>query len=242
MLFRSPLSKEVEDTYLRLDKDIERLLQTLDGTFGKDNYVLFLTADHGVADVPKFLTKEKAPAGYMNYEALSNKATAFLNTKLGDGNWIDNFINDQFYLNRKLISEKGLELKTVQQQLADFLQQQKGIAFVYTATELNETEFTSNLAMRVQNGFQPKNSGDVMIVTESGYFEYGSGSLAEHGSGYSYDTNVPLLWYGKNIKKGEESWQYHSISDIAPTLSMLLKIKYPSACIGNPIIEITGNK
>jgi len=237
-----PESKEVQDTYLRLDKDIERLIKTLDESVGKDNYVLFLTADHGVAEIPQYLIKEKVPAGYLIHDAFTKAASDFMNSKYSEGKWIEAFINDQFFINRKLVAEKGLDLKTVQTQLAEFLQQQKGVAFVYTATELNETEFTTNIAMRIQNGFQPKCSGDVMIVTESGFFEYEDGAVVTHGSGYSYDTNVPLIWYGKNIKKGEESWRPHIISDIAPTISMLLKIKFPSACIGNPIIDVTESK
>ena len=236
-----PLSKEVKDCYLRLDKDIERLLQTLDQKVGKDNYVVFLTADHGVPEIPQFMMKEKLPAGYIYHQAFYKSATDYLNSLLTPGKWIDTLINDQFYLNRKLISQKGLNLSTIQSQLADYLQQQKGVAFVYTATQLNEEEFTTNIAMRIQNGFQPKNSGDVVLVLESGFFEYEDGAVVEHGSGYSYDTNVPLIWYGQNIKKGE-SWQLHYITDLAPTLSMLLRIKYPSACIGNPIIEIMGSK
>ena len=150
-------------------------------------------------------------------------------------------MNDQYFLNRKLVSEKGLDLKTVQTQLANFLMQQKGIAYAYTASEMNESAFNAGTGMCIQNGFKPKLSGDVLIVMEPGYFEYEDGYLVEHGSGYNYDTHVPLIWFGQNINKGE-SWQLHYITDIAPTLSMILKIKYPSACIGNPITEIIGQK
>ncbi len=233
-----PLSKEVKDTYLRLDKDLERLIKTLDQSVGKDNYVLFLTADHGVADNPKYLISQKIPAGYVYSEALVKSASDFLNNRFSAGKWIDKFTNDQFYLNRELIREKGFDLKTMQDQLAEFLIGQKGIAFAYTATAMNETEFTSGIALCVQNGFQPKHSGDVMMVMEPGYFEFGAGSVADHGSAYNYDTHVPLIWYGENIRKGE-SWQLHYITDVAPTLSMILRIKYPSACVGNPIVEIS---
>jgi hypothetical protein len=236
-----PQSKEIMDTYLRLDKDLERLIQTLDQNIGKDNYVLFLTADHGVAEIPRYLMKLKGPAGYIYRDTLQKLVSGFLDHKLTPGKWIEKFINDQFYLNRELISEKGLDLKTVQTQLAEFLIRHKGIAFTYTASALLEEEFTANMAMRVQNGFQPKRSGDVLIVFESGYSGYGDGYLADHGSGYNYDTNVPLIWYGQNIKKGE-SWQLHYITDLAPTLSMILRIKYPSACIGNPMLEINERK
>ncbi len=236
-----PLSKEIKDTYLRLDQDLEKLIKTLDQTIGKGNYVLFLTADHGIPEVPQYLTSRKIPAGYFYHKPLIKLASDFLDASYTAGRWVDTLINDQFYLNRKLITEKGLDLKTVQTRLADYLMQQKGIAFAYTAAEMVEGEYTSKLGMAVQNGFRPKQSGDVMLVMEPGFFEYEEGYLVEHGSGYNYDTHVPLIWFGQNIRKGE-SWQFHPITDIAPTLSMILRIKYPAACIGNPITEITGEK
>jgi len=236
-----PLSKEIKDTYLRLDRDLDRLITALDQTTGRGNYVLFLTADHGIPDVPQYLASQKVPAGYLYHRPLIKLAADFLDGMYTAGRWVDTLINDQFYLNRKLISEKGLDLKTVQSRLADYLMQQKGIAFAYTASEMKDGEFTSKLALAVQNGFQPKLSGDVMLVMEPGFFEYEEGYLVEHGSGYNYDTNVPLIWFGQNIRKGE-SWQLHNITDIAPTLSMILRIKYPNASTGNPIIEINGQK
>ena len=236
-----PHSKEIKDTYLRLDQDLERLIKTLDQTIGEGNYVLFLTSDHGIPESPQYLANQKIPAGFLYHKPLIMLASEFLDARLSSGKWVDTLMNDQFFLNRKLISEKGFDLKTVQAQLADYLMQQKGIAFAYTASEMNESEFTANIAMCVQNGFQPKHSGDIMLVMEPGYFEYEEGYLVEHGSGYNYDTHVPLIWYGQNIKKGE-SWQLHYITDVAPTLSMIIKIKYPSACIGNPIIEVIDQK
>jgi predicted AlkP superfamily pyrophosphatase or phosphodiesterase len=236
-----PLSKEVKDTYLRLDKDLERLLKALDQYVGKGNYVLFLTADHGIPEIPQYLVNRKIPAGLTDHEQLIELASEFLDSRYSPGKWIDTLMNDQFFLNRELISERGLDLRTVQFQLADFLMLQKGIAFAYTASGMTENEFTANIGMYLQNGFQPKNSGDVLLIMEPNYFEYEEGYLVEHGSGYNYDTNIPLIWYGQNIRKGE-SWQLHYITDIAPTLSMILRIKYPSACIGNPMPEIYVDK
>ena len=236
-----PQSKEVKDTYLRLDRDLDRLIRALDQKIGKNNYVLFLTADHGVAEAPKYLLNQKIPAGYIYHEPLFKAASEFLDNTIYSGKWIDTLINDQFYLNRKLVSEKGLDLLTVQAKLADFLIQQKGIAFSYTASQMKQNEYTLNPAMSLQNGFLPKRSGDVLMVMEPGYFEYEDNYLVEHGSGYNYDTHVPLIWYGQNINPGE-SWQLHYITDVAPTLSMILRITYPSACTGDPITEISGNK
>ncbi|HCO85846.1 MAG TPA: alkaline phosphatase, partial [Arenibacter sp.] len=88
----------------------------------------------------------------------------------------------------------------------------------------------------VQRGFHLKRSGDIVVLFNPSWTEdrkYGT----EHGSGFSYDTHVPLLWFGNNIPKGVSTQKY-SITDIAPTISMLLGIKFPNACTGMPIEEL----
>ncbi|MEI6900873.1 MAG: alkaline phosphatase family protein [Bacteroidota bacterium] len=233
-----PNSKEIFDTYLRLDMDLARLIQALDQNVGRENYVLFLTADHGVADIPAYLKNQKVPADTLDHGKLLGDANAFLNKQYGvDKKWIETIINDQVYLNLHKIRKMNLELKEVENQLAGFLIQQKGIAMVYTSEQMNESDFRTNMGMRVQNGFSPKLSGDLMLILEPGWFEGDSRAVATHGTGYSYDTNAPLFWFGGGIKTGED-WNRHDITDIAPTISMLLHIPYPSACIGNPMTTI----
>ena len=231
-----PLSKEINDTYLRLDMDIARLLDALDQFVGKGNYTIFLTADHGVNEVPQYLIDHKIPAGYLNFDDLVKDATSFLNQQLGENKWIEATRNEQFYLNRTLIREKKLDLAMVQNLLADFFKDRKGIACVYTATQLDQQEFTQNLSFRVQNGFYYKRSGDVKLIMEPGWTD-DLDSSSTHGTGYTYDTHVPLLWFGFEIRKGESCMPYN-ITDIAPTLAMILHTKFPSACIGNPLLEV----
>lgn len=54
-------SKELEDTYVRMHREIALLLKDLDTEVGKDNYILFLTADHAVSDNPFFLKSKRLP-------------------------------------------------------------------------------------------------------------------------------------------------------------------------------------
>ena len=86
-------------------------------------------------------------------------------------------------------------------------------------------------------GFHPKRSGDVLILLEPGWYSAGKVQGTTHGSPYSYDTHVPILFYGKGVKKGS-SVQYHPVTDIAPTMAALLNIKFPSGCTGQPVQEL----
>ena len=89
----------------------------------------------------------------------------------------------------------------------------------------------------VIRGYNPKRSGDVAFVLEPGWYASSKIQGSTHGSPYTYDTHVPMLFYGKGIKKGS-TVQYHPITDIAPTISTLLRIKFPSGCTGQPIAEL----
>jgi len=238
-----PLSKEINDTYLRLDNDIARVLNALDSTIGENNYLLFLTADHAMAEVPTYLIDNKIPAGFFQSSSLKVLANSYLSAKLGQNKWIEAADNDQFYLNRTLIADKGLNLIEIQNILAEFLRQQPNIAQVYTQNQLDNQEYILDIAARVQRGFYFHRSGDVAIVLEPGWvseMKEGTTQGSSHGSAYAYDTNIPLIWFGANVKSGQ-SFTYHPVVDIAATLAAILHTKYPSACIGNPITELLGN-
>ena len=224
-------SKEIQDTYLRLDKDLERLFMTLDKEVGKGHYSVFLTADHGAVEVPKYLQSVNIPAGYVNYTDRKKKFREFLEDKYGTANIIENVSNNQIFLNKEKLKELGLNIHDVEQAMVDEQISYLNIAKVYTATAMNTTNFTTGIEALLQNGFNQKRSGDVIIVDDIAHIAYGrTGST--HGSGLSYDTHVPLLFFGAGIKHGE-TYKKTVIPDIAPTISALLNISFPNGATGD---------
>lgn len=228
-----PHSIEIQDNYLRLDKDLADFISFLEGWVGKENLLIFLTADHGGANVPQYLIDHNAPAGIFKSEALVDTAMKYLKAIYGNERWILNYENEQFFLNRKLILDKRMNLREIQEKLAEFCLQYKGIAAVYTAYALSNTSFHNLPGEFVQMGFHQKRSGDVVLVLEPGWMEYSSTGTT-HGTVYNYDTHVPLLWYGWKVVPGE-TYQKTYITDIAPTISALLNIPFPNGCIGKPL-------
>jgi len=113
------------------------------------------------------------------------------------------------------------------------------VAKVYTATQLDQQDFSTDISAMVQNGFYYKSSGNVKMVYTPGCLDndYEEEAASSHGMAYAYDTHIPLIWYGAGIKKGESFIRYN-ITDIAPTVSMLLHIKLPGTFTGNPIPEV----
>ena len=229
-------SKEIEDTYIRLDKDIERLLNSLDEKVGKGNYTVFLTADHAAVHVPAYLKDQKIPAGYFNGGLLKKHLTEFLNTNFGSENLIKNISNGQIFLNHEEIKRLGQNAEKIENTLKSELLSYENITKVYTRHSLTTSEFTYGIASSLQKGFHQKRSGDVCFVLDAATISY-SRTGSTHGSGFNYDTHVPLLFYGSGIQQGA-TWQRTEITDIAPTISALLGISFPNAATGNPIQEV----
>ena len=226
-------SKEVEDTYLRLDKDLERLFVALDQKVGKGEYTVFLTADHGAVNVPGYLQSVKIPAGYLNDTQLKQKISLFMTTTYKTSGLVENVSNNQIFLNREKIKEMGLELDDVQEALVNELIGYDNIDKVYSAHTMSTSSFTTGIEKLLQLGYNQKRSGDVIVVTDPGYVSY-SKTGSTHGTAFNYDTHVPLLFFGKGIAHGETE-QKTEITDIAPTISALLYISFPSGSIGHPL-------
>lgn len=223
-----PRSVEIEDVYLRLDRDLEAFLLALDKEVGASNYLVFLTADHGGADVPSHLHDEQIPAGYLKAETVNAQVKEFLQQNYGDSALFLNGSNEQIFLNQKLLL-KHSRVK-LEQDLCNFLLTINGVAEAYPSEVIRNHGFDKrDLRLLIQNGYNHQRSGNVAYVMEPAWMDYGKKGTT-HGAAYSYDTHVPLLFYGAGIKKGE-SWNYTRITQIAPLLAELLKINKPNGCM-----------
>lgn len=226
-------SKEIEDTYLRLDLALADFLKFLDEKVGKGNYTLFLTADHGGVDVPSYLHTERIPAGYFDEVKTNGDLMKFVKNEFDTNSLIENISNTQVFLNYGEIDRKDLELSDVEERIAHYLLQQDHIYKVYTREQLTSGSYTKGVDALIQNGFNQKRSGDVVFVLDPAYIIY-SETGSTHGTAFNYDTHVPLIFYGKGIKHGSTS-EMTVIPDIAPTVSTLLGIQFPSATSGKPL-------
>lgn len=230
-------SKEIQDTYLRLDLDLARVFEALDKHVGVGNYTVFLTADHAAIDVPAYLQSVKIPAGYLNNAEAKQKIEAFLLATYNASDIIENISNNQIFLNEDKIKVLGLQVPSVEQSIVNEIINYENVDKVYAAQTMNTTSFTTGIEALLQNGFNQKRSGHIIIVPEPAYISY-SKKGSTHGSGLNYDTHVPLLFFGAGIKHGE-TWQKTNITDIAPTISALLGISFPNSAIGQPLEFIT---
>lgn len=226
-------SREVEDTYYRLDQDIARLLGALDKQVGKGNYTLFLTADHAAVQVPSFLKDQRIPADYFDSRAAKSRLEAYVLDTYGSDEIIENVSNYQIFLNRSLLKNLEIELDDIQEDLAHFMMSDPAVERAYTATQMWEQEYSRGLPYILQNGYNLKRSGDVLFVLKPAVISY-SKTGSTHGSPQIYDTHTPLLFFGKGIKNGATVTR-SEIPDIAPTVAALLGIAFPNGTTGKPL-------
>jgi predicted AlkP superfamily pyrophosphatase or phosphodiesterase len=236
-----PNAVEVEDMYIRLDRNMADLLKTLDKKVGKGQYTLFLSADHAVAEVPQYLRDNRIPAGYFNEANVKANLEAYLQKYYPGREVIENISNGQVFLNQSAFGADprtaGVDMLIVTELISKYFMATEGVADVFSEHLIRQTPYnTTGVRGMVARGFHPKRSGDLAVVLEPGWFESSRIQGSTHGSPYTYDTHVPILFFGKGVRKGQTA-NYHTITDIAPTLSIILKIRFPNGATGQPVTE-----
>ena len=230
-----PNSVEAEDDFLRLDKDIGAFLDYLDQQIGKGQYLVFLTADHGVAHVPAFLKQHSIPAGNVDDQKLSDQLNALLKDKFNTDNLVIGIINNQVFLDHNaLASARHLDKQKVYDVSIDFLIHQPGIARAFALDELNEVTLNSTIKNKVTNGYYPSRSGDIQIIFQPQWIDGFLVGGTTHGEWNPYDAHIPLIWYGWNVIPGKTNKEVY-MTDIAPTIAAILHIQMPSGSIGHVI-------
>ena len=223
-------AKETQDAYLRLDLEIERLLNFLDIHVGKNEYTLFLTADHGAAKIPAYLNSIGVKSQNIEEGTVKNILNDVLFKSFGSNQLISKIMNSQIYLNDNTINSLNLNLDIIEKTIINTLSQLDFIDKVYTSNEIINGNFDSGYELLIQNGYNIPRSGDIIFKLKENVISYGNKGTT-HGSGYSYDTHVPLIFFGKKIVQGESNVKT-KITDIAPTIAKLLGLKKLSDSTG----------
>ncbi|MEW6130986.1 MAG: alkaline phosphatase family protein [Acidobacteriota bacterium] len=227
-----PDSREIVDTYIRLDQTIAGLLNFIDRKVGLANTVIAVTGDHGVCPVPEYAKSVGFDADRIPGTRLIETVNKALTKKFGEGKWVQAFVNDQLYLDPKVIAQYKADASEVERSAGEAAITVPGVVNFFTRTQITEGDLpTTPIGRRVMNGFNRKRSGDVWIIAKPFYF-FMEGTLpTTHGSPYNYDTHVPIIFWGKSVQKGRFSIDC-APSDIAPTLASILGVEMPSNRVG----------
>lgn len=232
-------SIEIEDVYLRFDRDLASFLSYLDTKVGQGNYTVFLTADHGAAHNAHFLLDHEIPAGYFDNAKIQRELNDALEKKYTAKKLVSSMMNGQVHLNHKAIAASNLSDEAIRQDVVAMLRAKPHISFVIDNLRPDESGAPELIKNRARNGYNAKRSGAITFAMEPGWYAGSAspGTGTTHGSWNSYDAHIPLLWMGWGIKRGHTN-RHTGMTDISATLAALLHIQEPNGCIGKPIEEL----
>ncbi len=229
-------SWEQLDDYIKLDRVLGNFLSFLDNQVGSGNYLVFLTADHGVASSPGYAKMHNLPGGKWDDVSFMNTIRQLMLVKYGSPLIIQGLYEDQISLNNDVIDSLHLNKDVVIQSIIDIAEQRPGIARAFSLKNINNTSLPAVQKQMYSNTYFPQRSGDIQLVLKPGYMA-GDGLGTSHGLWNPYDAHIPLLWYGWNIKAGKTNRETY-MTDIAATVAAMLHIQMPSGCVGKVIPEV----
>jgi hypothetical protein len=228
-----PNAVEIEDTYLKLDREMAAFFEYLDKKVGKGNYLFFLTADHAVAHVPSYMQEHRLPGKSMRVNKRAEEATL---KKFKLPRVVESYGNYQYYLDRQVIDSMGLDFSAVKSFFIAELNKEEDVMLAFDNASIPAANLPTEFKEMFIKGFNHKLAGDVQVIYRSGYFN-GGATGTTHGSMYPYDSHIPLLFMGWGVKPGQTQRKVY-MSDIAGTLAAILKIQMPSGNIGTVIHEV----
>jgi arylsulfatase A-like enzyme len=225
-------SVEYEDMLYRLDRDLEEfLIFAIAQVTDPREIVITLTSDHGTSPAYDSPGKEQGRFNVRQAEVITN---AFVGSQHGNGEWVLGIVDNAIYLNHNLIYEKGLSVAEVQYDVATFVMQLRGVSHALSAEALRSSYFGSGYGQKIQNGFYPRRSGDVVINLMPGWIAEVENVRSMSGSMYRYDTHIPLIIYGGGLTAAKHT-EKADITSLAATQAQLLGVGVPSASEGGKL-------
>lgn len=227
-------AKEFQDVLMRLDNDVERLLELLDRKVGKENYTVFMTFTEARELLPEELGKMRVQGGYFSIFKAVALLKSYLGLVYGPGDWVIDYDAGQLYLNRELIESRKISLKEVQDKVADFLIEFEGVSKVITAYSLTHNAFSSGQELLMQNSFSQKRSGDVMFSLQPAWIP----ELKDREDSYfrySKRHKVPVYFYGAGVKTSY--MKECRMTDILPTICRIAGVPVPYSAGGMNIFN-----
>ena len=221
-----PRSQEVRDTYARLDVTLGVLFDRLDTLVGHDRYVVALTADHGVAEIPEQEIEALRDGGRLSVATLSALIEQAATAAAGPGEYLANIsFNDVYF-------QPGLYTRLAEQPgaldaIVHALRQQPGIERVFRREELESpVRSTDRVLLAASSSYRPESSGDLVLALEPGWVLVSRGTT--HGTANALDQRVPLIFMGPGVVAGRYD-EVVTPADLAPTLATIFGIEMPHA-------------
>jgi predicted AlkP superfamily pyrophosphatase or phosphodiesterase len=232
-----PNSIEIEDTYLRLDLDLASFFSYLDQKVGKGQYIVFLTADHGVSHAVGYSQANRMPADYFVNSNILTSLDQLIQQKLGYFKIIRSGGNYQINFDMEKIAAYNADFEVIKKLVVDYLKKQPGVAYAVDIEKIQDAPIPEPIKTMIINGYNFKRSGQIQVIFQPGWLESYARTGTTHGTWNPYDTHIPLVFMGWDIHPGASAARVN-MTDIAPTIATLLHIQAPNGNIGKPIMDL----
>lgn len=226
---------ELQDTYVRIDNALSRILKEVDKKIGFANALFVITSTGYVDNKIEDLSKYNIPSGTFYINRTAALLNMYLIAVYGQGQYVEACHGSEMYLNHKLIEDKQLNFSEILERCESFLIDISGIKDVYTSTRLQLGAWTPGIS-KFRNGYNPKCSGDILIEVSPGWTLLNENTNETHYSSEAY-VPFPLFLFGSDIKP-EKIETPITVERIAPTLATCLRIRAPNACSATPLERI----
>ncbi|MEJ7617848.1 MAG: alkaline phosphatase family protein [Pyrinomonadaceae bacterium] len=240
-----PYSHEVMDITLRTDRHIAALLEFVNARVGLQNTLVAFSADHGVAPNPEHAAQMGLPGGRISVADVLKAVRQGISARYARRDsgepmpdYVQTFSNGAIYFNASALKRDGIDRTEIERIAGEAALTVPGISRYYTRTQLASgvSDTGDGISRRVQHSFYAPRSGDVFLIYDSFKYLESGFAVATHGSPYSYDTNVPVIIMGQQVKHGIYA-EAATPADIAPTLAQLLRVQSPSSATGRVLLE-----
>lgn len=223
---------ELQDTYVRLDAELSRLMESLEKRFGADN-VLFVLTSTGYSDEEQAdYAKYKIPTGSFYINRTANLLNIFFGGLWGQARYVDTCFGSQIYLNHKTFEEKHISFTEATERAVELISQMSGVRNVYTAQQLLSSG-NNPYTRKNRNGFNVDRNGDILIEVAPGWHLLNEDNLDNQLVRASY-IQFPLFVFGAGTK-AERIVEPVTVDRIAPTIAKAIRIRAPNACSSEPL-------
>lgn len=229
-----PNSLEMEDTYLRLDKNIQELLNGIDKSIGLNKVLVILTSDCSSSYSVEYMKENfNLPVGYVYPEKMVALLKSYLNITYGQGDWIDYYTDQQIYLNRSLVSKKKIDWRSFQTSVASFINQFSGIRMALPTFDFENGDYVKSQLTTLSRSYNFRRSGDILFQLEYGWQPKYKFKKIQ----YSDNQHIPMLWLGSWVRKYRDR-EKTDATDVVPTILEIMGMEIPSYCEGRVLTEI----
>ncbi|MGH9350834.1 MAG: alkaline phosphatase family protein, partial [Terriglobia bacterium] len=230
-----PYSAQVADATLWTDRYLAQFFKRVDKTVGLNNVWIVLSADHGVAPNPDFIVKHRLGRGSFDFVNLHREVERALSEQFGRDHWIENEDEFYLYLSRDAMARHHASAEAVEAAAASAAARVDGVRAAFTRAQLMSGQVPATpLARKVLHSFNSQRSGDVFLVLDPFSVAAPPGIHTTHGTPWSYDAQVPLIFWGNAFKPRTYRMPVQPV-DLAATVAAALGITQPSDVEGKPL-------